>query len=100
MRKSRAALAILGVTLFFLYWLNGMVFMLASLALGGIAYPSTHTDAHYFLRNNAQLTEVSRRVWSYSMTHRAVVENSWPIGFGGFALAFELAAWQRRGKNA
>lgn len=56
-------------SLFFLGWLNFLIFFIAAVALGGDAFSGRVEAGHYYLSSHGHLTEVSRGIFNYSRIH-------------------------------
>jgi hypothetical protein len=73
---------------FFLYAANFVVFVIIAARIGGDAFNGMVRDGHYFLSNHGQLTEVSPRVFTYSLWHVRFL-------LATFALTFLTALWTK-----
>ena len=72
-------------TLFFLGWLNFMVFFFVAVALGGDAVSGRVEAGHYYLSSHGHLTEVSRGVFTYSRIHTHAIFITHPLAmFAGY----------------
>ena len=65
--------------LFFLGWLNFLVFWCAAVALGGDAVSGKTAAGHYYLSSHGHLTEVSGQVFTYSLVHTYAVFITLPL---------------------
>lgn len=66
--------------LFALAFLNFVVFVGVTFALGGDAINGTSGDGHYYLGSHGKYTEVSQGVFRYSEAHTLSLFITHPVG--------------------
>jgi hypothetical protein len=89
---------VLGMTLFFVAWVNFTVFWIVALILGGDAINGKVEDGRYYLGSHGRYTQVSADVYVYSRIHTISIFITHPLGiFGGGGLVAYAA---RKTKNA
>jgi len=86
----RRHLEILGTVLFFIAWINFVVFWVVAVSIGGDAISGKVEGNRYYLSNHGKLTEVSHRVWNYARAHTISTFIALPIGafVGGGLIAY------------
>jgi hypothetical protein len=78
---------VLGMTLFFVAWINFSVFWIVALIIGGDAINGKAEDGSFYLGSHGRYTQVSQDIYIYSRTHAISVFITHPVGiFGGGAL--------------
>ncbi len=83
------------VSLFVLAMANFAVFWVVAACLGGDAMNGKAENGHYYLMTGNKYTEVSHRVWTYSVIHTISLFITHPLGIGAMAL-FALQEKRRR----
>jgi hypothetical protein len=77
---SPARIELVARIVFAIAVLNFITYALVSLHLGGFALDGYLVNGHYFLRNHGKTTEVSSRVWHYSLIHGVSIFITHPLG--------------------
>jgi len=71
--KLRDATNIAAQVALLLGFLNGLVFFVLSILFGGTAFNGEYSESRFFLGASGELTEVSSKLYHYSMWHGIVV---------------------------
>jgi hypothetical protein len=82
----RKLLLRLGLVLFLMTFVNGIIYFDIDYAINGSAWHGKITDGKYYVGSHGRLTEVSSATYQYSRIHGMVTLGTVPIGIGGFLL--------------